>query len=140
LAGMELTGQLGEPALLGLDDLDICRLLEVFWAAKRILNLVDEVDLSQMEAADVDLEKSGKGIGVVEAPRGVLVHSYLVSRGIMERMSLLVATQFNNAYINLVLQDLADRHVEGDGLSAEGEKLVARCVRTFDPCLTCATH
>lgn len=139
LAGMELTARL-EPASLGLDDLDSCRLLEIFWAAKQILKLVDEVDLSQMGPASLDLEKGGKGIGVVEAPRGVLVHSYVVSQGTMERMGLLVATQFNNAYINLVLQDLAERHVEGDGLSAEGEELVARCVRTFDPCLTCATH
>jgi len=55
-------------------------------------------------------------------------------------MRLLVATQFNNAYINLVLRDLAERHVDGDGLSEAGEQIIARCVRVFDPCLTCATH
>jgi NAD-reducing hydrogenase large subunit len=70
----------------------------------------------------------------------VLVHSYAVNQGALERMRLLVATQFNNAYINLVLQDLAERHVDGDGLSEAGEQIIARCVRVFDPCLTCATH
>ena len=140
LAGFELTNQLRDSASLCLDDLDACRLLEIFWAAKQILNYVDEVDLSKMDVANVALENSGKGIGVVEAPRGVLVHSYLISRGTVERMRLLVATQFNNAYINLVLRDLAERHVEKDGLSKEGEDFIARCVRVFDPCLTCATH
>jgi len=140
LAGFELTNQLRDSASLCLDDLDTCRLLEIFWAAKQILNHLDEVDLSQMDVANVDLEKSGKGIGVVEAPRGVLVHNYLIGRGTIERMRLLVATQFNNAYINLVLRDLAERHVEGDSLSEEGEEFIARCVRIFDPCLTCATH
>ena len=140
LAGFELTNQLCDSASLCLDDLDTCRLLEIFWAAKQILNHLDEVDLSQMDVANVDLEKSGKGIGVVEAPRGVLVHNYLIGRGTIERMRLLVATQFNNAYINLVLRDLAERHVEGDSLSEEGEEFIARCVRIFDPCLTCATH
>ncbi|MCP4543442.1 MAG: Ni/Fe hydrogenase subunit alpha [Chloroflexi bacterium] len=140
LANFELTNQLRDSASLCLDDLDTCRLLEIFWAARQILNHVDKVDLSQMDVADVDLESSGKGIGVVEAPRGVLVHSYLISQGTIERMRLLVATQFNNAYINLVLRDLAERHVVEDGLSKEGEELVARCVRVFDPCLTCATH
>jgi coenzyme F420-reducing hydrogenase alpha subunit len=114
--------------------------LEIFWAAKQILNHVEQVDLSQMNGASVDLEGSGKGVGLVEAPRGVLVHDYLINRGIVERMRLLVATQFNNAYINLVLKDLAERHVEGNSLSKEGEELIARCVRVFDPCLTCATH
>jgi NAD-reducing hydrogenase large subunit len=145
LADYALTRWLADPGARSLDSLDECRLLEVAWAARQILMRLeeahlDEVDLEQREPGEVDLEGSGWGIGVVEAPRGVLVHSYTIKRGAMERMRLLVATQFNNAYINLVLQDLAARHVEGDGLSTEGEPLIARCIRVFDPCLTCATH
>jgi Ni,Fe-hydrogenase I large subunit len=30
--------------------------------------------------------------------------------------------------------------VDGEGLTEEGEQIIARCVRVFDPCLTCATH
>lgn len=140
LAGLELTRQLNDPAALHLDHLDLCRLLEIFWAAKKILSCVEEVDLSQLAAPAVDLEKSGQGVGVVEAPRGTLVHEYQINRGVVEKLRLLVATQFNNAYINLVLRDVAEQHVNGDGLTKAGEALVARCVRTFDPCLTCATH
>jgi NAD-reducing hydrogenase large subunit len=140
LASLDLTQRLRKPDTLCLDYLDECRLLEVFWAAKQILSHLDEVDLAQKAADGMDLAGSGRGIGVVEAPRGVLVHNYLVSRGAMERMRLLVATQFNNAYINLVLRDLAEHHVNGDGISEEGERTIARCVRVFDPCLTCATH
>lgn len=140
LAELKLTQTLNEAAGLSLDHLDICRLLEIYWAAKKILDYVDEIDLSLLEPTEVDLEKSGTGIGVVEAPRGVLIHEYMLNRGVVERMQLLVATQFNNAYINLVLRDVAERHVQGDHLSELGEELIARCVRTFDPCLTCATH
>ena len=140
LAGYELTRWLGDPAARSLDSLDECRLLELSWAARQILKHLDEVDLGQMNCREGDLEGSGWGIGVVEAPRGVLVHNYTINRGAMERMRLLVATQFNNAYINLVLQDLAERHVDGDGLTEAGEQIIARCVRVFDPCLTCATH
>jgi coenzyme F420-reducing hydrogenase alpha subunit len=140
LAHFALIDSLRDPAALSLDYLDECRLLEVFWAAKQILSHLDEVDLTQMAGDGADPTGSGWGIGVVEAPRGVLVHSYTLNRGTMERMRLLVATQFNNAYINLVLRDLADQHVDGDSLSVAGEQMVARCIRTFDPCLTCATH
>jgi NAD-reducing hydrogenase large subunit len=93
-----------------------------------------------METDGADLDANGRGIGVVEAPRGVVVHNYLVTQETMERMRLLVAAQFNNAYINLVLRDLAERHVEADGLSEAAEQIIAQCVRMFDPCLTCATH
>ncbi|MEW6570396.1 MAG: nickel-dependent hydrogenase large subunit [Nitrospirota bacterium] len=91
-------------------------------------------------SVDVDFKVSGQGIGVLEAPRGVLVHNYLVNRGLIERARLLVATQFNNAFINLLLRDIAEKNLEGDRISAEGEKLIGRCVRIFDPCLSCATH
>ena len=70
--------------------------------------------------AEGDLEGSGQGIGVIEAPRGFLVHSYLVDRGRIERVRLLVATQFNNAFINLLLHDLAARHVEGSACRPKG--------------------
>jgi len=140
LANFELTARLRHSTSYSLDDLDVCRLLEIFWAAKQILTHVDEVDLEQTNGSKANLEKTGKGMGVVEAPRGVLVHSYLVREGLMERMRLLVATQFNNAYINLVLQDQAERYVEENDLSEEGKEIIARCIRTFDPCLTCATH
>jgi NAD-reducing hydrogenase large subunit len=135
----DLAALLRDGANLSLENYDSCRLLEIFWAAQRILDLIEDVDLSQMKVY-ADFKVSGQGTGVVEAPRGTLVHSYLVSQGRIERMRLLVATQFNNAYINMLLRDIAERHIDGDGISPEGEKLIGRCVRIFDPCLSCATH
>jgi coenzyme F420-reducing hydrogenase alpha subunit len=140
LADLTLARRLADPSAFSLDSLDECRLLEIFWAARQILKHLDQIDPEQMDAGDADLEGSGWGMGVVKAPRGTLVHNYTIHRGAIERMRLLVATQFNNAYINLVLQDLAARHVDGDGQSQDGEQMVARCVRVFDPCLTSATH
>ncbi len=134
-----LTQRLLDKTSLTLESFDPCRLLEIFWAAKRILTLLEEVSLN-WPAVEVDSEASGGGIGVLEAPRGTLMHYYLVNRGCLERARLLVATQFNNAYINLVIQDLAERHLEGNQLSSRGEWLVGRCIRLFDTCLSCATH
>jgi coenzyme F420-reducing hydrogenase alpha subunit len=115
-------------------------LLEIYVGAKKILEHLDNIDLGEMTPPDVDLEQSGAGIGVVEAPRGVLVHSYKVNRGVIEDMNLYVATQFNNAYINMVLKDTAEGYVEGESISDKGQEVLGQCVRLFDPCLTCATH
>ncbi len=140
LEGMKLVDHLRDTDSLTLDDFDICRVLEIFSLAKRILSLLEEVNLSRPLKTEVDRGASGRGIGVVEAPRGVLVHDYTVNRGAIEKMSLYVATQFNNAFINFVLRDLADNYVEGESISVEGQEMLAYCVRLFDPCLTCATH
>lgn len=139
LADLELANIVRERPSLTLESYDACCLLEIYWAAKKIVHLVDEVDLSQMRA-DVDVKASGQGIGVLEAPRGILMHRYLVNQGRIERMRLMVATQFNNAYINLLLRELAEKYLDGERIAPEGEKLIGRCVRIFDPCLSCATH
>lgn len=136
---LPLAGQLKDISALGLDLYDTCRVLEIFQAAGKIVDLIDGVDLSE-ETPEADCNASGQGMGVIEAPRGILVHSYLIKQGCVERIRFLVATQFNNPFINLFVRDLAAGHVEGDRLSEDGEKLIGRCIRTFDPCLSCATH
>ena len=87
-----------------------------------------------------DFEVNGRGLGVLEAPRGILVHGYLIRKGVLENLRLLVATQFNNAYINLLIRDLSQKYLKGDTISPEGEHLIGRCIRLLDPCLSCATH
>jgi len=135
----ELTSFLEDPESFSLDSHDICRLLEIFWAAGRILHLLDGLN-DVPNGCEPDLEAVGKGIGILEAPRGLLVHSYLVNKGCIEKMRLLVATQFNNAYINLLIADLGQRNIVDGELAPEGERLIGRCVRLLDPCLSCATH
>lgn len=137
-----LAQQLADPATRTLESFDFCRLLEIFWAAKRILALLEEVTPSELQTrpSPADYEGSGQGSGVLEAPRGTLMHKFIVDHGRLERAKLLVATQFNNTYINLLIQDLAEKHLNGDKLSPQGERLIGRCIRLFDPCLSCATH
>ena len=136
---LDLAQRLKKTSPLTLESFDICRMLEIIWAANRILERVKEVDPDDL-AVEVDNKVSGYGVGVIEAPRGVLVHEYLVNRGHMEKARLMVATQFNNAYINLLIRNIAETHVVGDKLTPEGERLMGRCIRVFDPCLSCATH
>jgi NAD-reducing hydrogenase large subunit len=137
-----LTQRLAEQNSLTLESFDYCRLLEIFWAARRILTVLEDVALDALTPPPnpAAYAGSGQGIGVLEAPRGTLMHSFTVNQGCLERARLLVATQFNNAYINLLIQDLAEKHLNGDKLSPQGEWLIGRCLRLFDPCLSCATH
>jgi NAD-reducing hydrogenase large subunit len=139
VGSLPLADRLRDPRVLSLGDYDLCRLLEIYWAAIRVERLMEEVDLDEKTPA-VDREQSGLGIGVVEAPRGVLVHNYLIKNGCIEKIRLLVATQFNNPFINLMIGEIASANVRDGVLSEEGEKLVGHCIRVFDPCLSCATH
>jgi coenzyme F420-reducing hydrogenase alpha subunit len=142
LRAFPLAQRLADPASLTLESFDHCRLLEIFWAARRILTRLEGITQADLKTrlTPADYEGSGQGIGVLEAPRGTLMHKFIVNHGCLERARLLVATQFNNAYINLLIHDLAEKHLDGDKLSQPGEWLIGRCIRLFDPCLSCATH
>ena len=120
--------------------IDVIRLAEIYWAAKKIKALIEGIEPADMDCSPTHPNESGKGIGVVEAPRGVLLHSYVINRGKIERLRLLVATQFNNPLINLIIKDLAEQHLADGQLNDSGQKSIGRCIRLFDPCLTCATH
>jgi len=140
LEGYEIIDRARASRGVHIEYIDVLRLAEIFWAATRIKKLLLGIDLSQVETIPIDPEESGKGIGVIEAPRGVLIHSYTINRGRIERLKLLVATQFNNPLINLIIKDLAESHLEQGSLSENGQEAIGRCIRLFDPCLTCATH
>lgn len=139
VAAVGAEGGTAVDAVFDLLDYDRCRLAEILWAAKEAVSLLDQAE-GDFDRPQFDARKSGRGVGVVEAPRGVLVHNYQLEEGCISQMRLLVATQFNNAFLNLLLKDVAQAHVVDGDLSEEGNRMLGRTVRIFDPCLSCATH
>jgi coenzyme F420-reducing hydrogenase alpha subunit len=139
IAEFELTQIILDGDIVNVQFFHLFRLLEMFLSAKKIVHMTDQVDLDEKDSK-IDVIKSGFGSGIIEAPRGTLVHSMLINQGRIERVRLLVATQFNNAFINLLIKDLAKKHLDGNNISDEGNWLVGHCMRQFDPCVSCATH
>jgi F420-non-reducing hydrogenase large subunit len=139
IRGLDLSRTLLEPSGITLESYDVCRLLEMYWAAKRINTLLEDLG-EKKPPPKPDWQATGQGTGALEAPRGLLIHKYRINRGYVEKVRLLVATQFNNAFINLLITDLAQRHCRNGRLTEEGNRLIGRCVRLLDPCLSCATH
>ena len=82
------------------------------------------------------------GIGILEAPRGTLIHHYEVDdKGMITRCNLIVSTTHNNEAMNRsvrwVAQNVLDRQEEiTEGMLNQVEV----AIRAYDPCLSCATH
>lgn len=78
------------------------RVVEMVYAAERIKELVNHPDIQDPNVRTLPEITPRTGIGVVEAPRGTLIHHYETDEsGIITRANLLVATQHNSARINL---------------------------------------
>ena len=82
---------------------------------------------------------SGKGVGAVEVPRGLLVHDYDIdSKGIVNNANCVIPTNQNLANIDLDLKKLVPEFINKpkDEITLLAEMLV----RAYDPCISCSCH
>lgn len=87
--------------------------------------------------------KEGSGVGIVEAPRGTLIHHYVTDKnGIITRANLIVATCQNVPTIENGIRAMAEKLKPAilTGKTKEAQWKFEVLVRAYDPCISCATH
>ena len=88
-------------------------------------------------------EKAGEGVGIVEAPRGILLHHYKTDEsGIIRMANIITPTAFNAPSIEQDLSVIAKKDLQSilkDGRDEVFWKMEV-LTRAYDPCLSCATH
>ncbi|MGQ9575004.1 MAG: Ni/Fe hydrogenase subunit alpha [Thermoguttaceae bacterium] len=117
------------------------RLVEMLAAAEMMRDLAGDPQLIDPLVRRVPTATPVEGIGVVEAPRGVLVHHYQTDpNGVITKANLIVATQNNAARIAMSV-DKAAKGVIRKGRVDDGIlNKVEMAFRAYDPCHACATH
>lgn len=117
------------------------RVVEMIYAAERIVELVNDPEITSTDIRKIPIAKPNVGIGVVEAPRGTLFHHFETDdRGLIIKANLIVATQNNSARIAMSV-DKAARGLIKKGQVNEGLlNMVEMAFRAYDPCFGCATH
>lgn len=116
------------------------RMIEMLHAAEAIKDLLHDDDLSGDELVTQG-ERQGRGVGVLEAPRGTLIHHYRVDENDMvTRANLIVSTTHNNQAMNEALRQVARQYLDGQTLTEGLLNHIEVAIRAFDPCLSCATH
>ena len=118
-------------------------LVEILRAAFDGLAILEDTKLTNpIEIPPLNSIKKAEGIGVVEAPRGTLIHHYIVnnSRMSLDKVKLFVATEINIPTINDILTRECKILYEKVHDLEEVKKTAQMIVRSFDPCISCATH
>jgi F420-non-reducing hydrogenase large subunit len=117
------------------------RLIELLYAAERMLELATDPEITSPEVRAIPTETPTVGVGIVEAPRGTLTHHYETDEnGILTKVNLIVGTTNNNAPITLSIKKAADAVIH-EGVVDDGIlNMVEMAFRSYDPCLSCATH
>ena len=128
-------GRPAHPILL----FDLCRGVELVYCIERAIEMLAE-PLNEGDKAIAYTPRDGEGYGLVEAPRGPLIHHYVIENGKIASAEFVIPTVHNMLAIERALRVAAERYITPDQVNLELEKAVGRVVRAFDPCIACATH
>ncbi len=117
------------------------RMIEVLHCTEKIKELLHDPDL-QGQDLQVSGERREEGIGVIEAPRGTLMHHYRVDEhDQLTYCNLIVSTTHNNEAMNRSITSVAREYLSAQEKITEGMlNKIEVAVRAYDPCLSCATH
>jgi NAD-reducing hydrogenase large subunit len=117
------------------------RLIEIVYALEKMETLLADPGILETHIRATAGVNSLEGVGIIEAPRGVLIHHYKVNDdGAIVWANLIVATGHNNFAIGRSVQQVAEHFVKGDKLQEGMLNRVSAVVRAYDPCLSCSTH
>jgi F420-non-reducing hydrogenase large subunit len=117
------------------------RLIEALQAAETVLALSKDPEILDPVVRRLPTDAPTEGVGIVEAPRGTLIHHYTTDeRGILTAVNLMVATVHNAAPIQLSIQKAAKGVIHGGHVDQGLLNQVEMAFRAYDPCYGCATH
>ena len=116
------------------------RMIEVLHTTEVIETLLDDPDILD-GALMAEGERRRSGVGVIEAPRGTLIHDYSVGDDdLVTKCNLIVSTTHNNQAMNEAVRSVAREYLDGHELTEGLLNRIEVAIRAFDPCLSCATH
>jgi coenzyme F420-reducing hydrogenase alpha subunit len=116
----------------------VSRAVELVHAVAEAVDILDAYE--RPERACVDAQpRGGVAAWATEAPRGLLFHRYeLDEDGIVRAAQIVPPTSQNQAAIERDLEQFAPAVV--DLPHAEATHRLEQLIRSYDPCISCATH
>ena len=117
------------------------RLIEALYGLERMRELLDDPAILGTKVRAYAGVNNLEGTGIIEAPRGTLIHHYKVDEnGAITWANLIVATGHNNLAISRGILQVAKRFVDGNRIQEGALNRVSAVIRAYDPCLSCASH
>lgn len=118
---------------------NLAQVIEIMHAIDTSIEIIKTTKFVPEEPIKAEF-KDCEGIGVIEAPRGTLLYRLdLNSEGKVNTGDIVTPTQQNQINIELDVKELVQNKLDTltkEEITYELEKLI----RSYDPCISCATH
>lgn len=117
------------------------RIIETLHSIERMREMLQEDVLLSNDILNLEGEPRFEGVGVIEAPRGTLIHHYKSNEDLLATdINIITPTTFNNAAINTELKKVARKILSKESINETSLNKLEMSIRAYDPCNSCATH
>jgi sulfhydrogenase subunit alpha len=118
----------------------VAQVVELAHVFENSIILIDKLLTKGIKNEEVKVKvKAGRGVGAVEAPRGILFHDYTFdASGNCTKANCIIPTNQNHNNIQKDMEKLVPQIIDEpeDDIRLKLEMLV----RAYDPCVSCSTH
>ncbi len=120
--------------------ISVAQVVESIHAVEESLKIIDQLMARGLKEEKPDVKvKAGRGIGAVEAPRGILFHDYTYDdKGVLTEANCVIPTNQNHNNIQKDMEALVPSVINKS--QEEITHLLEMLVRAYDPCISCSAH
>lgn len=117
---------------------NLAQAIEILYCVDDAIDILKTIEITDEKVVRKP-PQAGVGVGVIEAPRGILYHMAKINEeGIIEDYDVIVPTAQNQINIENDLKKYFNENLDKDRgkLKLDAEKII----RAYDPCMSCATN
>lgn len=122
---------------------NLAQVIEIIHSIDHAIEILENTDFKKEPLAQAK-RQDGKGVGVIEAPRGTLYYSIKVAGGKVVKADIVTPTAQNLINMREDLKQLVSVVCHSDNPEETWEKLIKKqaekIIRAYDPCMSCASH
>ncbi len=117
---------------------NLAQAIEVLNCIDSSIETLETVDFKEENAAPVKIG-AGKGVALLEAPRGTLYYMLDIDNaGKVVDGRIIVPTQQNQICMEKSVGQVVEQNLDKDKKQIEYE--IEKVIRAYDPCMSCASH
>jgi coenzyme F420-reducing hydrogenase alpha subunit len=114
--------------------------IEIIHAIDHSIEIIQNLKLKEEEPPKLNY-KDCQGVGVIEAPRGILYYRlYLKKDGTVKTGTIITPTQQNQINMELDIKKIVQREIDNGTDKEKIQYELEKLVRSYDPCISCAVH
>ena len=119
---------------------NVAQVVESIYVTEHAIEIVDRLLERGLRKEEIKVKvRAGRGVGAVEAPRGILFHDYTYDeRGILTEANCIIPTNQNHNSIQKDFEALVPQIL--DRPQDEIRLMLEMLVRSYDPCISCSAH